>query len=49
MSIRGLDAEGFEALGRAVGKLIKRVGTLDVEIQRRSKEIARSHPIPFGS
>lgn len=49
MSIRGLDAEGFEALGRTVGKLIKRAGTLDVEIQRRTKELALSHPIPFGS
>ena len=48
MSIRGLDAEGFEVLGRMVGKLIKRAGTLDVEIQRRTKELALSHPIPFG-
>ena len=48
MSIRGLDAEGFEALGRTVGRLIKRAGPPDVEIQRKSKDLARSHPIPFG-
>ena len=49
MSIRGLDADGFEALGHTVGKLINRAGTLDVEIQRRTRELALSHPIPFGS
>jgi glycine hydroxymethyltransferase len=49
MSIRGLDAAGFEALGRTIGRLIKRAGTLDAETQRRTKELALSHPIPFGS
>ena len=49
MGIRGLDVEGFEALGRTVGKLIKRAGALDVEIQRKTRELALSHPIPFDS
>jgi glycine/serine hydroxymethyltransferase len=49
MSIRGLDADGFEALGRTVGKLIKHAGTLDAEIQRSTRELALSHPIPFGA
>jgi glycine/serine hydroxymethyltransferase len=48
MSIRGLDARGFEALGHTVGELIKAGGKLDVQIQRRMKELARSHPVPFS-
>jgi glycine hydroxymethyltransferase len=48
MSIRGLDVQGFEALGRTVGQLLKRGSTVDAEIQRSMKALALSNPIPFG-
>jgi glycine hydroxymethyltransferase len=50
MSIRGLDAEGFRALGSEVGRLITHGpgGAIDAALQRRTKELALAYPIPFG-
>lgn len=48
MAIRGLDTAGFEALGRTVAALINRAGVTDAEVQKKSRELALSHPIPFG-
>ncbi|MCC7194118.1 MAG: serine hydroxymethyltransferase [Gemmatimonadaceae bacterium] len=48
MSIRGLPAAGFEALGAAVAALLRgRPGTVDAGIERASQALAREHPIPF--
>jgi glycine hydroxymethyltransferase len=48
MSIRGLDAAGFESLGRTVATLINAAGTRDAAIERRLRELAIAYPIPFG-
>jgi len=49
MSIRGLPAASFEALGTAVATLLRgRPGTVDSGIERANQVLARDHPIPFG-
>jgi glycine hydroxymethyltransferase len=48
MSIRGLDAQAFESLGRGAAELINRGRKLDIAIQRSMKELALAHPVPFA-
>jgi glycine/serine hydroxymethyltransferase len=50
MSIRGLNVEGYAEVAKCVATLINRGpgASLDKGLQRRMKQIARAHPIPFG-